>query len=467
MTLPAGFAVRLARRTRVVDGGRALVGGHPTRVLHLKPAALSLLRGGVVRVGSPAAAALADRLLDTGMADPVLDSLPDRTDPVTDAVTVVVPVRDRPAELRRLLASVPEGLPVIVVDDASRDPAAVAAVAAAAGARLIPLTANVGPGGARNAGLAVVTTPVTAFVDSDIVLRPDTIGLLLKHFADPKVAMAVPRIVGLDGTATWIGRYEDTCSALDLGEEPATVRPLSPVSWASTACVVARTEALQAGFDAGMRVGEDVDLGWRLIDAGWRVRYEPAARAGHDHRVRFADWLGRRFVYGTAAAPLAARHPDAVSPAVLAPWSTAVLLALLAQRRWSLPLAAAVSVGAALRIRARLVRNDQPLRLAAWLTGNGLLAATTQGMALLLRHWWPLAALGCLVSGRMRRAVLAAAVVDVAVEYRRDRARLDPLRYGLLRRLDDLAYGAGVWWSAIRGRSVRALLPDIRSGRAR
>lgn len=463
MTLPTGFVVRLARRTRVVDGGRTLVGGHPTRVLHLKPAALALLRNGEVTVDAPAAAGLADRLLATGMADPVLSALPDRT----DAVTVVVPVRDRPQQLRRLLASVPTGLAVVVVDDASRDPAAVAAVAAAAGARVVALAVNVGPAGARNAGLAAVTTPVTAFVDSDIVLRPDTIRLLARHLADPRVAMAVPRIVGLVGAESWIGRYEDTCSALDLGEEPATVRPLSPVSWASTACVVARTEALQTGFDAAMRVGEDVDLGWRLIDAGWRVRYEPAARATHDHRVRFADWLGRRFVYGTAAAPLAARHPDAVSPAVLAPWSTAVLLALLAQRWWSLPLGAAVSAGAALRIRSRLVRTERPLRLAAWLSGNGLIAAATQGMALLLRHWWPLAAVGCLVSRRLRRAVLAAAVVDVAVEYRRDRARLDPLHYGVLRRLDDLAYGAGVWWSAIRARSARALLPDIRSGRQR
>ena len=34
-------------------------------------------------------------------------------------------------------------------------------------------------------------------------------------------------------------------------------------------------------------------------------------------------------------------------------------------------------------------------------------------------------------------------------------------------RLDDLAYGAGVWFAAIRGGSFRSLLPDFRGGSAR
>ncbi|MGJ3558290.1 glycosyltransferase family 2 protein [Streptomyces sp. INA 01156] len=61
------------------------------------------------------------------------------------------------------------------MDDASRSPGPVAAVAAAHGARLLPLLANVGPAGARNAGLRLVTTPYAVFVDSDVVLPPDTV----------------------------------------------------------------------------------------------------------------------------------------------------------------------------------------------------------------------------------------------------------------------------------------------------
>jgi len=56
--------------------------------------------------------------------------------------------------------------------------------------------------------------------------------------------------------------------------------------------------------------------------------------------------------------------------------------------------------------------------------------------------------------------VAVAVVVDGLLDYRRTRPDLDPVRYVAARRLDDLAYGAGVWYGAWRARSVRALLPS-------
>ena len=58
--------------------------------------------------------------------------------------------------------------------------------------------------------------------------------------------------------------------------------------------------------------------------------------------------------------------------------------------------------------------------------------------------------------------MLLAGALDAALEYRRTRPDLDPIRFGIARRLDDLAYGGGVWFSALKGRSLRALLPIIR-----
>ncbi|MFD4605520.1 mycofactocin biosynthesis glycosyltransferase MftF [Streptomyces sp. NPDC058464] len=459
MTLPLGFVVELDRHTQVVDGGRALLGGFPTRLLKLTPRARRLLTGRALVVRDAAGALLADRLLETGMAHPVVGSLPAPTDP---RYTVVVPVRDRPRQLDRLLRSIGPGRAVIVVDDASRQPAAVAAAAARHGARLVALAVNAGPAAARNAGLRLVTTPYVVFVDSDIVLDPDTVPTLLRHFADPRVAMAVPRITGLPTPArTWIERYENSRSSLDLGAHPAPVRPGTPVSWASSACVVARVDALGAGFDAGMRVGEDVDLCWRMVAAGRRVRYEPAVRAAHEHRVRLGDWLRRKAVYGTGAQPLAERHPESVAPVVFAPWSTAFAAALLAGRRWSAPAAAAVLAAVAVRIARKLDGTEHPYRLAVRLTGNGALATLSQTSALLTRHWWPLTAVGCALSGRVRRAAAVAALADIALEYRRDQATLDPVRYGVARRLDDLAYGAGVWSAALMARSSLALRPRV------
>jgi hypothetical protein len=117
------------------------------------------------------------------------------------------------------------------------------------------------------------------------------------------------------------------------------------------------------------------------------------------------------------------------------------------------------------RIARRLRSAGHPYALGAWLTANGVVSAAAQASALMLRHWWPIAVIGCLFSRRMRRIVAIAAVTDIALEYRRSPARLDVVRFGLAKRLDDLAYGAGVWWAALKARSAASLKPDWRGQR--
>lgn len=149
--LPDGFQVRLRPGLTRLDEDRVVVGGSPLRALRLTDRARALLpRAGtsaVVEVRDPASAGLAGRLLDGNLADPVLRSgLVE-----ADELTVVIPVRDRAAQLDAALSAV-AGLRVVVVDDASRDPGAVAAVVRRHGAEVVALPVNVGPAGARNAG---------------------------------------------------------------------------------------------------------------------------------------------------------------------------------------------------------------------------------------------------------------------------------------------------------------------------
>lgn len=467
MTLPDGFAVRIGRHTRVVDDGAALIGGAPARVARLTPAARLLVADGVVVATDAASRSLAEYLLENGLADPIVDRLAP-TD--LSQLSVVIPTKDRARLLARLLQSLPVGIAeVIVVDDGSDDPSSVAAATEDAGARLIVHAANLGPAAARNTGARAVGTEFVAFVDTDVVLDPECLPLLLRHFADPRLALAAPRIVGMSASEpTWITRYEDARSSLDLGADTAPVKPHTWVSWVPTTCVVVRVSMLGDGFDPDLRAGEDVDLVWRLTEAGHRVRFEPAAVAYHEHRARLSRWLARKFFYGTGAQPLAARHPRNVAPVVFAPWSAVVLVAAVAQRRWSLPVIAVTLGVVVVRIAGRIEHLRHPWRESARLVGNGLLSAVAQGIALFVRHWWPAAVAGSLVSRRIRRATMLAAVADTAWEYARLLPRLDPFRFGLARRLDDLAYGAGVWWSSLRARSIRALLPAIvRTGRGR
>lgn len=459
--LPVGFAVRLDPRTRRRESGVLLVGGSPLRQLRLTPRAAPYLDGDRLVVRDESSATLAGRLLDAGVAHP------DLADPSGGLeVTVVVPVRDRPRELARLLTAVRSDpttrtADVVVVDDGSADRAAVARVVTEHGARLVRHDDARGPAAARNAGLAEARTDLVAFLDSDCVPRRGWLAVLAPHLADGRLAVVAPRITGLPGERSGLfAAYDDVAGALDMGPHPAPVRAGSAVAYLPSAALLARRAALGAGFDASMRVAEDVDLIWRLTAAGWRVRYEPAAVVEHEHPVATTAWLRRRAFYGTGAALLAARHGSAVAPVVLAPTSAAVWALLLAGRRPGRMGALALLAVDTARLARRLAgpgSPPDPVR-AAGLVLRGAAAAGRSLARSVTRHHWPLA-LPALAFRRSRRLVLGIALADAVLAWWPHRGRIGPARFAVARRLDDLAYGTGLWWGAARARDLTALLP--------
>ncbi len=465
--LPDGFQVALDPKAQHCRAERLLVGGSPLTALRLSPIADAILEGDRVTVTDPNSAQLADRLIATNLGWPALTQLPTRS---ADEIVVVVPVRDRSEQLDRCLTALCP-LTVVVVDDASHDPESVAAVVRRHGATLVPLGSNVGPAGARNAGLAQVTTPVVAFVDSDVQASSSALLLLARHLADPMVALVGPKVIGHSRSARprWFERYDATASSLTLGDVPGSVRPGAAVAWLPGACLVARTCALGDGFAPELRVGEDVDLVWRLTGAGHRVRYEPRVTVLHDTRPTMRGWLGRKVLYGSSNAALAQRHGTHVAPAVLSPMMALAGAALLLRRGWSLPVAAAAiaaSVRVVERVLPRPVTQGTRVRVAVRLCLRGAGWSVRQQSALLLRHWWPAAALGCAASASVRRAVTTALVIDGCLAVA-ERACRTPRLPALLvaRRLDDLAYGTGLWWGAVRLRSLAALRPRRPAGR--
>lgn len=468
---PGGDAGRLNPdpSLQVLDAGRVLVGGSPLTVLRVStPVDLAHVRSPQVR----------DRLLDTGMAHPVPS-----TGPFTAAdVTVVVPVHDHPEALSQTLAGLIRSDPrpggIVIVDDASADADAIAATVAVTGdvsARLIRRSTNGGAAAARNTGTEAVTTPLVAYLDAGCVPEPGWLDGLLGYFADPTVALVAPRVVAdpqrwSDGAigsiepTRWARRiraaiagYESHRSPLDLGDRPARIAPRTRVSYVPAACFVVRTGEFRrvGGFDEALRVGEDVDLVWRLADRD-RLRYVPDATVRHDIRTEPIGWLRRRFDYGTSAAPLAQRHRDGPVPVSASGWSFALwTAAALGHPVTALAIGAAST---ALLVR-RLTGIDHAPRLAIRIAGVGNLAAGGLFANALRRTWWPIAIPAAAFGPRaLRRATLAAFVVPPLLRWRRG-VGVDPVSWLVLCTADDVAYGAGVWAGCVRGRTVRPLLP--------
>ncbi len=460
-TLPLGFAVELDARLRRRNGGRVLLGGSPLRLLRLSSLAADLIADGTsLMVRDATTAALARRLLDTGAAHPR-----PAWQPVTGDVTVVVPVRDRPVPLDRLLAAVRRtggSLPVVVVDDGSRDAHTVRRICAQHACRVVRHEVARGPAAARNAGLAAAATAYVAFLDSDCVPLAGWLDRLRVHLQDPLVAAAAPRIVALAAaTSGLLASYEEAASSLDLGPHEGPVHPHGGVPYVPSAALLVRRTALGDGYDEGMDVAEDVDLVWRLVAAGWRVRYEPAARVAHEHRTSPAAWIRRRAFYGTGAALLASRHGAAVAPVVLSPWSAAAWLALCAGRRAGPAFALAILGSATVRLNSRLVGVHGSRLLAAQLVGRGSVVAGRQLASAVVRHYWPVSLAVGAGSLPARRVIAAIGVLDGAARWWPHRATVSLPVFILLRRLDDLSYGAGLWWGAARARSARALVPKL------
>jgi mycofactocin system glycosyltransferase len=456
--LPPGWRLVIDPSVRTLDDGNALVGGYPGRLLRLSQSGRAALAGLVAGSrGSVAARRLGRRLVNTGMAHPRPPSAHDIGD-----VTVVIPVKDRADLLDRCLDAVGPDVPVVVVDDGSSRPGAIEEVCRRHRARLVVREHSGGPAVARNDALTEVHSELIAFLDSDCVPTADWILELVGLFGDPEIGAVAPRVRPItapaQGRPTVLHRYGSARSPLDLGPREGEVGPGRPVSYVPTAALVVRRSALGQGFAPDLRYGEDVDLIWRMGDAGWRTRYVPSVTVDHGEPTTWRGLLSRRYHYGTSAAPLARRHRGRLAPAVLRPLPAAAVALGLARR--PLPaLALSVLSGLALARRAGKAGISSDL-VARW-SGEALVS-TAEGMG----RAGTIAAAPVLVavvaaSRRYRWSALALLLAPPAGEWLRGRPALDPVRWSLASLADDVAYGLGVWRGCLRERQFSPLIPSM------
>jgi mycofactocin system glycosyltransferase len=405
--------------------GTTVIGGSPLKLFRVTEAGSRLVdrlvAGEAVREST-----LVTALLEAGAIHP--EPGPDLAELGPDDITIVTPLH------RAAGSALPTGVAAraIVVDDGSPMPIEGAT---------IRLEHNQGPAAARNAGLALVTTPLVAFVDGDVELGDGWLEHLLPHFGDTRVGLVAPRVHSVAGVSSLAG-YERDNSPLDLGPQPARVRAGSRVGYVPAAAIVCRTDAVRGigGFDASLRFGEDVDLVWRLDAAGWRCRYEPAAEVGHAPRPSWQAWVRQRVDYGSSAAPLARRHAGALAPLRMSGWSLGA---------WALVatghplLGSGVGAGSAAALVPKLP--DVPPPVAFRLAALGNLRAGDQIANAVRRVWWPLLLIAALRSKSARRVLLASAL-----------AARHPLRLA-----DDVAYSVGVWKGVVSERTLDPLLPEL------
>ncbi len=442
-----------------------VAGGSPLRVLKLRGRGAAvvdeILDSGRIRELDGPAGRMVLGMVRAGLFHPVFDL--DDPSVTTPAVSVVIPVHNQAGPLRAAAAAGALAGPVIVVDDASTDRSA--ETARRAGASVISRPRRGGPSAARNDGAAAAGGEVIIFLDADCIPEPGCLRGLLAHFADPGLGAAAPRVLGAEvGGPNWLDRYEAARSPLDMGPRSGPVRPDGRVSYVPTPTLAVRRTAFEAagGFDPGLPFGEDVDFVWRLEQEGWAVRYDASLVSRHLHRRRPLEIARRRWAYGTAAGPLAQRHPRALASVRASPWTLAAWLMVVLGR----PRTAALLLGWSwLGLRRTLRSIPGGGQLSAGLLVSGSLGAVRPLASALTRSWGPLTLAALVFLPRLRRRLLLLAAAGMAAEWWERRPGLDPVRFSASAAVDDLIYCGGVWEGCLRTRCLSPLLP--RWGRPR
>jgi len=230
------------------------------------------------------------------------------------AVSIVVPTFQRRARLARMLdalAAQPagDGFEVIVVDDGSTDGTWEWLSDARPPFAMRSFTqAHLGPAAARNRGVAESRAPLVLFLDDDVV--PEE-GLIQAHVgAHARVSDAV--VIGpmLPPDANWRRpawiRWEEEMLLAQYRAMRDGVYPCTPRQFFTGNASVPRARLIAAGgFDARFVRAEDVELGYRLRNAGLRFVFEPGARVRHYPDRTFASWRKTPYLYGRADVAMA------------------------------------------------------------------------------------------------------------------------------------------------------------------
>jgi len=203
-----------------------------------------------------------------------------------------------------------ERLEIIVVDNDSKD--ATARVAGEFADRVnVLLEPRRGASAARNRGIEHATGDVIAFTDADCVVERSWLTELIAPLADPGVGISGGRILALR-PCTRIAELGE-----DIHDHARAMRSEPPyaitMNWASPASVLRKV----GPFDESLLRCQDVDLAYRIAQAGHRFAYAERAVVHHRNRSTLRALLREAYLHGRgslAVRRIHARYLEAFPP---------------------------------------------------------------------------------------------------------------------------------------------------------
>ncbi|MBM3422281.1 MAG: glycosyltransferase family 2 protein [Chlorobi bacterium] len=226
---------------------------------------------------------------------------------VCPPVDVIIPHYRAIDQLERCLQSLRRtsypSMTIIVVDNGGGDPALRQLISRYPGARLLSLSENRGYSGGCNAGFRASTADFVVFMNDDTQHDSRWLAeLVTAAERDPRVAALQPKILSLQayekgrkvfdyagGAGGMLDRlgYPWCYGRSFFGVEEDRGQYDTPrnIFWASGAAMLVRRTSFEevGGFDDSFFMHmEEIDLCWRLLLAGYRIRSVPSSVVWHE-----------------------------------------------------------------------------------------------------------------------------------------------------------------------------------------
>ncbi|MEE2939541.1 MAG: glycosyltransferase [Planctomycetota bacterium] len=227
----------------------------------------------------------------------------------TPEITVLFPSYGRPDRALKLLERLgeqtldPSRFEVVVVDDGSDPPITIDVTRLGYRCKVVHQP-NAGPAAARNVGLAITEAPLVLILNDDAVPAPD---LLERHIA---AHAEVPQKSAVLGTFHFTEEslkspFTRLLDESDLLFSFSGLEHGKSYDWQFfwTCNISLPTDAILGvgGFDSksfDRAICEDVELGLRLEEQGWRVIHRADCVAHHDHVLTPRSYFDRAFILG-------------------------------------------------------------------------------------------------------------------------------------------------------------------------
>jgi mycofactocin system glycosyltransferase len=387
-------------------------------------------------------------------------------------ISVIIPTRDRRAELAECLGSVvaqdyPEDkVEIIVVDDGSRD--GTAELVSRFPCRLLTNRQSLGQSYCRNLGAKEAHGDILAFLDSDCVAENGWLRNLIAYFTWERVGLVGGFVDGYFVQSA-LDRYEKVCSSLNMGRYVLYGSQDDSTMYVPTCNMLVRSRTYHesGGITEYMHVGEDVDLCWRVREMGQEVFYIPAGAVKHKHRSNLAGMLLRKAQYGTSEALLYKLHPRKrkvfqVPPPSLSTFIFAVLAISVPSAMFLAGILASLSLDAGLRA-ARISRLN--LRIPAWKVVYSVLrthvAFTYVASFHLVRYYLVLLLLCCFVHLPLGLFGLSALLFTSLWDYRLRKPELSFPMFLCYYAVEHIAYQLGVLVGCLKEKTFMSYLPKF------